>query len=241
MKRELTGSVVVITGATSGAGRATAHAFARRGARMVLAARSESALEAVVRECRELGATAIAAPTDLGDAASVDDLRRRAVEIFGRIDTWVQMTAVLIAGDLPSLPADEMERVVRTNVLGAALSSRAALTQFEAQGAGVLITTSSILAVTPNPVVPLYVMSKFAVRGLTTALHSRYARRGGIRVCEVAPGPLDTPMFRTAANHSGFELRAVPPACAPERAAAAVVRCARRPGDASSSAERAAS
>jgi NAD(P)-dependent dehydrogenase (short-subunit alcohol dehydrogenase family) len=114
-------------------------------------------------------------------------------------------------------------------VLGSTLVSRAALSRFEAQGHGVLVVTSSILAVVPNPVVPTYTMSKFAIRGLLLSLHAAYRRHDGIHICEVMPGPIDTPLFAHAGNHSGHVLRAIPPACAPERAAAALVRSAVRP------------
>jgi NAD(P)-dependent dehydrogenase (short-subunit alcohol dehydrogenase family) len=84
------------------------------------------------------------------------------------------------------------------------------------------------LGVVPNPVVPAYTMTKFAVRGLSLCLHHT-AALGDVHVCTILPGPLDTPMFEQAANYTGRALRSVPPSCAPERAAAAVVACIRRP------------
>ncbi len=229
MKRRLAGSVVVVTGATSGAGRATALAFADHRAALVLAARRADELEDVAKECRARGARAIAVATDVGDPVAVERLRRDAVAEFGTIDTWVEMAAVLLAGHLPDTPVEEVAATLRTNAIGTALTARAALAQFGQQGHGVLIITSSVLAIVPNPIVPVYTMTKFAVHGLALALQSSLGRRGPIRVCEVLPGPLDTPMFVRAGNHTGHMLRAIPPACAPERAAAAVLRCARRP------------
>jgi NAD(P)-dependent dehydrogenase (short-subunit alcohol dehydrogenase family) len=91
------------------------------------------------------------------------------------------------------------------------------------------VLVGSVLGVVPNPVVVTYVMCKFAVAGLARALRSVVARDRDIHVALVVPGPVDTPMFERAANHLGRALRAVPPACAPERAAAAVVACALRP------------
>jgi short-subunit dehydrogenase len=223
------GSVVVLTGASSGVGRATALAFAEAGARLVLAARTASALDTLVEECRARGADAIAVPTDVGDPRQVRRLADAAVEAYGRIDTWVNDAAVLVAGVFGDEDVEEIERLVRTNVAGAAYGSRAALAQFRRQGEGVLIDVSSLLGLVPNPLVPTYVMSKFAVRGLSLSLHHLTSAWPGIRVCVVLPGPIDTPLFERAANHTGRRLRAIPPAMAPERVAAKIVACARRP------------
>ena len=114
-------------------------------------------------------------------------------------------------------------------MFGGYLGSRAALRTFQEQGHGVLINVSSLLGIVTNPVVPTYVMSKFAVRGLTLSLRNAMAGHRRIHVCVVMPGPVDTPIFDNAANSTGRELRVIPPGYAPERVAAAIVRCARRP------------
>jgi short-subunit dehydrogenase len=93
----------------------------------------------------------------------------------------------------------------------------------------VLVNVSSVLGVVPNPLVPVYAMSKYAVRGLSLSLHHLSSAWPGVRVCVVLPGPVDTPMFERAANYTGRSLRAIAPAAAPERVAAAIVRCTRRP------------
>jgi short-subunit dehydrogenase len=227
--RQLQGSVVIIVGATSGIGRATAHAFAERGATLVLAARSDAELDAVVSECEQRGATTSSRALDIGEPDAAEALLREAMTEHGRVDTWVNAAAVLAAGGVEDTSAEEVERIVRTNVLGPVYAARAALRQFRQQGGGVLINVSSMLGVVPNPVVPLYTMTKFGVRGLSLSLHHRAHAWPGVRVCVVLPGPIDTPMFQRAANHTGRVLRAIPPAIAPERVAAAIVSCARRP------------
>lgn len=227
--RDLRGAVVVIMGASSGLGRATAEAFARHGTRLVLAARTEPALHDTAAACRAAGADALVVPTDVSDPEQVDRLRRRAVEAHGRIDVWVDAAGVLVAGRFGDEPVEDVQQLVATNVVGPLLGSRAALGTFEAQGWGTLINVSSLLAIVPNPVVPTYVMSKFAVRGLTLSLRQLVAHQRGIDVCDVLPGPIDTPLFARAANHTGRRLRAIPPAIAPERVAAGIVACARRP------------
>jgi short-subunit dehydrogenase len=220
---------VVIAGASSGIGRATALAFADHGVHLVLAARAPQALHTVASACRARGATALVVPTDIGDQAQVDRLAERAVHEHGRIDTWVTTAAALMAGTFGDEPLGEVEALVRTNVLGQVHTARAALARFREQNGGVLIQVSSMLGVVPNPAVPLYAMSKFAARGLALSLHHGASAWPGVRVCVVLPGPVDTPMFERAANHTGRGLRAIAPAIAPERVAAAIVSCARRP------------
>jgi NAD(P)-dependent dehydrogenase (short-subunit alcohol dehydrogenase family) len=215
--RDLAGAVVVITGASSGIGRASALAFADQGARLVLASRGPEALDDVTRDCRARGAQALAVPTDISDPADVEELGRRAVERFGRVDVWVQAAAVTIAGPFGSEPVAEVRRLVDTNVLGNVLVARTALTTFEAQGDGVLIVVGSLLGLFPNPLVPIYSMSKYATRGLALNLQQAVAGLPGVEVCLVQPGPVDTPLFRRSANHTGRELRAIPPAATPER------------------------
>jgi short-subunit dehydrogenase len=137
--------------------------------------------------------------------------------------------AVGVAGPLGSESVDELRRLVDTNVFGTTLCARAALTTFQAQGSGVLVLVGSLLGLFPNPQVPLYSMSKYATRGLALNLRRAVAGHPGVEVCLVVPGPVDTPLFRRTANHSGRQLRAIPPAAAPERLAATILACARRP------------
>ncbi len=227
--RSFRDAVVVITGASSGIGRATALAVAREGASLVLASRGQQALTEVERDCRKRGGQVLVVPTDIADPAAVDRLATLAVERFGRIDVWVEAAAVGIAGPLGSESVDEIRRLVDTNVFGTVLCSRAALATFRRQGSGVLVIVGSLLSLFPNPLVPLYSMTKFAIRGLALNLQQAVAGHPGIRVCLVLPGPVDTPFFVRAANHTGRRLRAIPPAYAPERLAATIVARARRP------------
>jgi short-subunit dehydrogenase len=203
--------------------------FAGHGVRLVLAARGADELRTVAEECRALGAPAVVTcPIDIGHPPDVERLGRVARAELGEVDVWVNAAAVLLAGDLTDCPVDDIERIIDTNVLGTTLLAREALSTFDERGRGTLINVSSLLGLVPNPVVPAYCMTKFAVRGLTVTLQ-RSRRAGSIDICLVLPGPVDTPMFVTAANHTGRELRSIPPAESPWRIAAAIVRCARRP------------
>jgi short-subunit dehydrogenase len=229
-RRTIEGSSIVVVGATSGVGRATALSLAALHARLVIVARDPDDVELVVTECRDLGAlAAIGIAADISKPDDVGRIVTVATEQLGAIDTWINAASGLVVGQLDQQPVDQIEQIVATNVLGTALVSRAAMQHFHSRNAGVLINLSSLLGVIPNPVVPTYVMSKFAIRGLTLSLHQSTWRRSPIRVCVILPGPIDSPMFERAANDSGRAIRAIPPAFSPERVAAAVIRSVRRP------------
>jgi short-subunit dehydrogenase len=228
MTRIVAGSTVVVVGATSGVGRATAIALADLGANLVLSSRERDALLTVAEECGGHDRTLVVAG-DICAPATADAIVEAATVRFGHIDTWITTASTLVVGDLADVPPDDILRIAETNVAGAALASRAALRHFRDRQAGVLINVSSMLGMIPNPMVPAYVMTKYAIRGLTLSLHEATAGQPGIRACVVMPGPIDTPMFRNAANHSGSQVRAIPPALSPERVAAAIVRSVKRP------------
>lgn len=227
----LENSVVVITGAASGIGRATALRFAREGAHVVLAARRGDALNTAAAECRAHGVTALAVPTDVSDPAAVDALARRAVEQFGRIDVWVNDASVTLFGGFLDVPLDDFRRVLDVNIMGHVYGARAALTQMRTQGSGVLINTSSIVAEVALPYAAAYSMSKVAIRALSVSLRSELAlnKMSDIHVCTVLPPTVDTPIFQHAANYTGRAVRAMPPVYSPDRVARVIVNLARSP------------
>ena len=227
-RRPLTNAVVVITGASSGIGRATALEMARRHAAVVVAARRARPLQDVAAACHDVGGRALAVPTDVTDGAAVAKLARRAVEHFGRIDVWVNNAGVYAAGRFEDVPSDVFRRVVETNLLGYVTGARAALRQFRRQGEGVLINVGSIGSLVPMAHFSSYTAAKAGVLGWTIALRQEL-HGTGIEVCAVLPASIDTPIFQHAANYTGRELMAMSPISAAVRVARAIVGQARHP------------
>jgi len=215
--------VVVITGASSGIGRATARAFAARGGSVVLAARRAEMLDDAAHECEQLGGQALAMPTDVTVEEQVEELGRRAMERFGRIDVWFNNAGVVVFGRFESIPSDVWRRVIETNLFGYVHGARFAMRRFREQGRGILIQNASIVGRTAKPDGSAYATSKFAIRGFSEALRQELLDQPSIQVCTVLPSVIDTPLFHHAGNFSGQRVRAAPPVYMPEDVAATVV------------------
>lgn len=224
-----TGKVIVITGASSGLGREAARQFAARGGSVVLAARRGEDLEQTARLCREAGGRALPVVTDASDEADVERLAEAALSAWGRVDVWVNNAGVTLFAPLETAPFEEHRRVIEINVFGAMHGARAVLPIFREQRRGVLINVGSILSKIGQPFVPSYVISKFALRGLSESLRAELADDPDIHVCTLLPFTIDTPHFQTGANEMGRQPRALPPMQSPEKVARALVSLSERP------------
>jgi NAD(P)-dependent dehydrogenase (short-subunit alcohol dehydrogenase family) len=222
-------AVVVITGASSGIGRATALAFAARGARLVLAARRAAALDDARGECERAGASVLVVPTDVTDEAAVERLARDAVARFGRLDVWANVAGVYAVGRFEDVPMDVFRRVLDTNFLGTVYGARAALRQFRAQQRGVLVNVASVLGRAGTAYTAPYTASKFAVVGFSECLRQETRDLSDVHVCTVLPASIDTPLFQHAANYVARPLKALRPVYAPERVARTIVGLAESP------------
>lgn len=227
--RDLRDGTIVITGASSGIGRATAHAFARRGARLVLCARGREALEETTAECRRLGARAIAVPTDMRDPPAVGRLAATAAETFGGIDVWVNNAGGGVVGQFWDVPLEAHKATVELDLLGYVYGAHAALPHFLEQGRGVLINNVSIGGLVPTPFAASYAAAKAGVRAFSRSLGLELNDRRGIHVCAVFPPFVDTPGIQHAANYSGRAVKPGPLTVSPERVADVIVGLVRHP------------
>ena len=224
-------SVIVVTGASSGIGRATARLLAEQGARLVLVARDADALADVAAECSSGGWPPLVCPVDVSDAEAVEAVGQAAVERFGRIDGWVNSASVMTFGAFLDVPLDDVRRVLDVDVMGYVHGCRTALRRMVEQGTGVVVNVSSILGVVALPYGTSYSMAKFAIRGLSVSLRQELRLAGirGVDVCTVLPSAVDTPIWNDAGNHTGRRPRALPPVVPPERVARVIVRRLRSP------------
>lgn len=224
------GAVVVITGASSGIGRATAHAFAKTGARLILAARSPETLQEVAAECAAYGAQVITTPTYISNESQVVALMRSAVEAFGRIDVCVGNASVYSDGTFETTPPDVFRQIIETNLLGPIHTARAVLPYFRSQGRGTLIIIGSVYSKITSPYVSPYVTSKFGLLGFAEVLRQELRKAKDIHICLVLPATINTPIYQHAANYTGKHVHPLPPpVVSPHRVATVILRNSKRP------------
>jgi NAD(P)-dependent dehydrogenase (short-subunit alcohol dehydrogenase family) len=228
-RKPLNSQVMVITGGSSGIGLATARLAASRGARVVLASRSESELQSVCDDIRRDGHQGVALATDVADPAAVERLGARAVETFGRIDTWVNNAGVSLYGKLTEVPLDDERRVFETNYWGVVHGCRTAVARMRFAG-GTIINVGSIVSDRAVPLQGAYSASKHAVKGYTDALRMELEHDHlPIAVTLVKPAAIDTPYYEHARNYMAEEPTPPPPVYSADAVARAICACAERP------------
>lgn len=227
--RKLGEQVVVITGATSGIGLCTAREAARRGARVVIAARNEEELTRLAAEIEGAGGFALAVPTDVTDPRAMIRLRDAAMDKFGRIDTWVNNAGLSIYGKLHEVDLVEARRLFDVNFWGVVHGCHAAVGALRERG-GAIINIGSVLSDRVIPIQGMYSASKHAVKGYTDALRMEVEMENlGISVTLIKPSAIDTPYTDHARNHMETAPRNPPPVYAPQVVADAVLFCAEHP------------
>jgi NAD(P)-dependent dehydrogenase (short-subunit alcohol dehydrogenase family) len=227
--KRLNEQVMVITGATSGIGLATARRAADRGARLVLCSRNAPSLQETVAQIEQSGGTARGVVADVSKPDDVERLATSAVEEFGSLDTWVNNAGVSFYGRLTEVALEDMRQLFEVNFWGMVHGARAAVPRLKANG-GALINLGSIVSDRAIPLQGAYSASKHAVRGFTDALRMELEEEGApISVTLIKPSAIDTPYFQHAKNY--MEVRPKPPApvYAPEVVANAILRAAEHP------------
>lgn len=225
----LNGRTVVITGASSGIGRAAAEAFAREGCNIVLAARGRVALDETAQLCRDLGAVALAVPTDVSVAGDVQQLAQTALQFNGRIDVWVNNAGVMATGMLEDMPIEAVDQIIKTNLLGYLHGAHTILPIFKKQQDGVLINNISIGGWMPAPYGTAYSASKYGVRGMVESLQGEVSHFPNIHVCAMYPAIQRSTGNMHSAKYSGFSSKIPPLSFDPRVLAAAMVKTAKYP------------
>jgi NAD(P)-dependent dehydrogenase (short-subunit alcohol dehydrogenase family) len=217
MTQALAGKVVIVTGASSGVGAAAARAFARAGAKVVLAARSAEKIEALARSIDGL-----AVPTDVCRIEDLQALVERTLAVHGRIDVLVNNAAANARGTLDTLDPAAIAAVIETNLTGPLLLTRLALPHLR-QSRGVVVNVASIAGHVPLPHEGPYCASKWGLRGFTFAVREEL-RETGVSLCVVSPGPIATPFVLDDLDHVP-DLVFSQPILSAEEVADAVVAC----------------
>lgn len=230
MPRPIGDQVVVLTGASYGVGRETALELARRGAAVILAARSEQALQEAAKEVERVGGTAHVQVTDVGEWAQVEALAQAAVDRFGRIDTWVNNAATNVYAMVEQTTIEEIERVIQVNLVGAIYGMKAAVPQMRRQGQGTIINVGSVESRRAVPLQAPYVAAKQGLKGFTDTLRMELQHeRAGIAVTLVLPASINTPLFTHARSKLGTKPHPIPPIYEPQVVAEAIAFLAERP------------
>lgn len=218
--------VIVLTGATSGIGLTTARMAADKGARLMLIARNEQALRDLVNEINDKGGQALCHAADVVNETQLRDAADRAVERWGRIDTWVNCAGVAIYGKLVDISESDARRLFDTDFWGVVNGSRIAV-DFLRENGGALINLGSEVSDAPVPLIGIYAAAKHAVKGFTDALRMELeADDLPISVTLIKPTSIHTPFVENARNYLPFEPMVTAPVYSPDLVAEAILYCA---------------
>jgi len=221
-------SVVVVTGASAGVGRATAVAFARDGFNVGLIARGKNGLEGARRDVEAAGGHALVLPVDVAEAEAVSAAADQVIAQWGKIDVWVNDAMATIFSPVRDIKADEFRRVTEVTYLGQVYGTMAALKHMLPRDRGTIVQIGSALSYRAIPLQSAYCGAKFAIRGFTDALRSELKHDGSrVRLSMVQLPAVNTPQFDWARSRLPRRLQPLPPIYQPEAIAREIVRAAR--------------
>lgn len=229
LQKGLCGKTVVITGGSSGVGRAAAEAFALEGCTIVVAARGKEALDETVSLCRDLGVMALGVITDVSVAGDVEHLAKAALQFNGRIDIWVNNAGVMASGKFEEIPMELNEQVIKTNLFGYMHGAYSVLPIFKKQKEGILINNVSIGGFMPAPYSAVYSSTKFGIRGMMECLNGEISDFPNVHICNLYPQIQRSTGNMHSAKYSGLDFKIPPFAADPRDTAAKLVQLARRP------------
>jgi NAD(P)-dependent dehydrogenase (short-subunit alcohol dehydrogenase family) len=222
--------VVAIVGASSGIGREAALQFAKRGAKLIVSARSELGLATLVDKISEMGGKAIAVPADVSIFEQMKTVADKTVEYYGRLDTWVHTAATAVMAPFEQVSPEEFKRVIDVNLMGQVYGAMVALPHLRAEGRGALIHLSSVEARRSLPLQSSYAASKHAIEGFLDSLRVELQHEGvPISVTNVMPSVINTPFYDKAKTKLGVKPTGVPPYYEPSLVAEAILHVAEHP------------
>lgn len=220
---------IVITGASSGIGRATACEAAKRGAKLVLASRNREALDELADELTKKGASVTTVVADVGNQDDHDKIVQTAMTAFGGFETWVNNAGVSIFGKIEDVAMEDQRQLFETNYWGVVYGSMAALKELKQRG-GALINVGSELSDYAVPLQGPYSASKHAVKGFTDALRMEMeAEHAPVSITLIKPGSVDSGYVQHAKNYMDVEPRLPPPLYSPQAVADAILYAAEHP------------
>jgi short-subunit dehydrogenase len=228
--KKIEDQVIVITGASSGIGLATAETAAKRGAKVVLAARSEEALAEITQRLNSAGGETIAITTDVSDRAQIEKVAQAAIKTFGRIDTWINNAGLSIYGRLDQVSDEDSRRLFDTNFWGIVNGSLVALPLLLKQG-GALINVGSEVSEAVVPLQGMYSATKHAVKGFTDALRVEIEEvdKSPVSITLIQPTAVNTPFPQHAKNYMSHEPKLPSPMIEAQKVADAILDAAVKP------------
>jgi NAD(P)-dependent dehydrogenase (short-subunit alcohol dehydrogenase family) len=219
--------VVAVVGASSGIGRETALQFAKRGAKLAVSARTETALDSLVNEISQFGGEAIAIPADVSSFEQVQAIAEKTVQHYGRLDTWVHLAATSVISPFEKVTPDEFKRVIEVNLLGQVYGAMAALPHLKREGRGALIHVTSVEARRSLPLQSSYSASKHGVEGFLDSLRVELQHdQIPISVTNVMPATINTPFYNKSLTKLGVKPTGIPPYYQPDLVANAILHVA---------------